>query len=453
MLRKRESSVKKANLVRDVLLILMFVVFAGNQCRAYGTSDSKDIPDNPQIATRSIEDLNLLGSDTAMPPLSESTIDVNSGFRQKLFNKGMALRLVQMAQYVQNVRQAPVPADEQAYVGERPFEVALEHLLFTADLRQFHLSHAQFYGSAVWNWVSWNPAGPKTFSVWDIYLYKAFLRNHAEVKFGYIDNDIEFVGMQVGGSTASGAQGVYAVLPYEVGLSYFPLVAPSFNLRVQGPDHFYVKSAAQRSLDASGGPTTVARNRTGFRFDPKGDKLLLVEEAGYRRAASATAHQAWFRAGYMRNSTNFLNLQNGKLESGNHVVFALMDYQMHKPDPLNPNHGLYLGGSAMTAASQFNPYDRYYEARLYQRSPFRKRPDDMASLVASYTGHSPLFTAKLVAGGKTVWRNSASITGSYSLHPARGNFISIGLSYVHGLAITPRASDALTFASSYTVFF
>lgn len=358
-----------------------------------------------------------------------------------------------MIQYAENVLRAPAPADNQVYVGERQFEGALEHLLFTADLRQLHLQHAQFYGSGVWNWVSWNPAGPKTFSVWDLYFYKAFGKDRVEIKAGYISNNLEFVGLLVGGSTASGAQGVYAILPYEVGTSYFPLTAPSFNLRIRGPRNTYLKAGAQRSLDAAGGPATVARNRTGFRFDPKGDKLLQIDEVGYNRAASATAREAWFRAGYMRNSTDFVNLRNGKKESGNDHAFFLMDYQLRMPDPLQPNHGLYLGGSAMTAASRFNAYDRYYEARLYQKAPFRSRPADMASIVASYTGHSKYFTDSLAAAGKTVWRNSASFTGSYSFHAARGQFLGIGLGYIHGPAITPRVADALTFTTSYSVLF
>jgi len=37
------------------------------------------------------------------------------------------------------------------------------------------------------------------------------------------------------------------------------------------------------------------------------------------------------------------------------------------------------------------------------------------------------------------------------VHP--GQYMSIGLSYVHGPAITPRVSDALNFSTSYSVFF
>jgi len=127
--------------------------------------------------------------------------------------------------------------------------------------------------------------------------------------------------------------------------------------------------------------------------------------------------------------------------------------QLTRPDPLKPWQGLYLGGSAMTAASKFNAYDRYYEARLYKFAPFQKRQGDVVSLLSTYTGHSKYFTDPLVAAGKTVWRNSGSVTGSYNIHLAPGNYLSLGLSYIRGAAITPRVDDTLTFAASYTVFF
>ena len=72
--------------------------------------------------------------------------------------------------------------------------------------------------------------------------------------------------MQVGGSTSTGAQGVYAVLPNEVGLSYFPFTAPSFNVRLRPFGHAYVKAATQRSLDPGGNRSTADRNPSGFRF-------------------------------------------------------------------------------------------------------------------------------------------------------------------------------------------
>ena len=395
----------------------------------------------------------MKGGDAAMPPFSDSVVDVNSAVRLSLLSKGIALRVINQSQYAQNTLRAPASADQQVFVGDHPFQTAMSNPILTADLRQLGLHHAQLNVSGVWQWVSWEPAGPKAFDLWTLYFYKEFGKDRVEIKAGYNTNDLEFVGMQVGGSTASGVQGVYAVLPYEVGMAFFPLAVPQFNMLVHGPSHTYLKNGLQRSLDAAGGPATEARNHSGLRFDPKGDKLLLIDEAGYRRASSDSANELWFRAGYLRNSTLYTDMSNGKKEPGNHAAFALMDYQLRKPDPLKPWQGLYIGGSAMTAASKFNPYDRYYEARLYQMAPFRKRPGDVASILSTYTGHSKYFTDPLVASGKSVWRNSGSVTGSYNIHLAPGNYLSLGLSYIHGPAITPRVDDTLTFAASYSVFF
>jgi porin len=420
---------------------------------AQSKPEAQNPTDAPPSADRSIEGLNYVGGDTVMPPFSESLIDMHSRYRQALLNKGIALRVISNEVYNQNVLSRPVPADDQSYVGQRPFESAMIQPILSADLRQLHLQHAQFYLAGVWNWSSWNPANPKALQLWDLYIYKEFGKDRVELKTGYVSNNLDFVGLFVGGSTATAAQGVYAVLPYELGMSYFPLTSPSTNIRMRGPQHTYMRTGFQRSLDPNGGTAEVARNHTGFRFDPHGDGLLLIEEAGFQRAAAASAPEVWLRGGYTYNSTAFTSLVNGKQQTGNHLAFALADLQIHHPNPVQPAQGLYLGGTAMTADSHFNPYDRYYEARVYQKAPFRSRPADMASVVSSYTGHSKYFTDSLAAAGKSVWRNSASVTGSYAFRVHSGQYLNTGLSYIHGAAITPRVNDPLTFAATYTVFF
>ncbi|MFZ1086072.1 MAG: carbohydrate porin [Terracidiphilus sp.] len=443
----------KKNQVRKSFLIAIFVILAGTWGQAQNTTDAAGQPDATPVSRLSIEELNMQGGDAAMPPIADSVVDVNSNYRRALLSKGMVLRFISQEQFAENTLRAPTPADQQAFVGDHPFEGAMMNPIFTANLHQLGLQHAQFNLSGIWNWSSWEPAGPKVLDLWTLYLYKEFGKDRAEIKAGYNSNDLEFTGMQVGGSTASGVQGVYAVLPYEAGMAFFPLTAPQFNLKLNGPSHTYFKTGAQRSLDAAGGPATEARNHSGLRFAPKGDKLLLLEEAGYRRSPSATERETWFRAGYLHNSTLYLDQANGMQEPGNHAAFALVDVQLSQPDPLKPWQGLYIGGSAMTAASKFNAYDRYFEARLYKFAPFQKRQGDVASILSTYTGHSKYFTDPLVTKGNTVWRNSASLTGSYNIHLAPGNYLSLGLSYIHGPAITPRVKDTLTFTASYNVFF
>jgi porin len=426
---------------------------AGVVSCAQSSDASRLPPDSPVPVGRSIEDLNYLGGDAAMPPFSDSIIDLDSGYRRALLDKGIAFRVISGVQYTQNTLDAPVSADEQVYVGQHPFETSFVQPILAADLRQMHLHQAQFYLGGVWNWASWNPAGPKTVQLWALYFYKSFGENRVEVKAGYIANNMNFVGLFVGGSTATGAQGVYAVLPYEAGMSYFPLTAPSFNVRVRGPKNTYIKTAAQRSQDPNGGPAEVARNHTGFRFIPHGDKLVLIDEAGYLRAATADAHQAWFRAGSINNTTPYINEATGRLQSDNYCAYALMDYQWLKSSREHPNQGVYAGGSFMTVPDTLNAYARYYEARLYKEAPMRSRPGDVLSVVASRTGYSRIFTNNLVSQGKTVWRAGTTITGSYSLQASRGNYVSLGLSYVEGPAITPRVPNALNFLANWTVFF
>ncbi|MGA9463774.1 MAG: carbohydrate porin [Terracidiphilus sp.] len=388
-----------------------------------------------------------------MPPFSDSPIGIHSAFRQKLLEEGILLRTVVGSQYAQNTLQASVPADDQTYVGESPFEGAMMNMTLTADLRHFHLTHSQFMACGFWNWVSWRPAGPKAFQIYGLYFYQAFAEGRVEVKAGYVGNNLEVIGLTVGGSAATAAQGVYAVLPFEVGLSYAPLTAPSLNVRIRGYPNTYLKTVAQRSIDPKGGPTEVARNGTGLRFIPHGDKLLLFGEVGYQRPATAASHATWLRAGYMHNNTPYTNLANGSAESGNHAAFVLMDYQLRQPDRPAPGHGLYVGATAMTADARFNSYDSYYELRLYQKAPFRSRSTDMASLVGYYSGHSSYVTKPLLASGHTFWRGSVSVTGSYALRVDPGQYLSVGLSYLHGPAITPRAHDALVASASYTAFF
>ena len=106
----------------------------------------------------------------------------------------------------------------QTYVGDRPYQSVMHNWTLTADLHQLHLKNAELYICGGWFWVSWNPAGPKAFQMHTLYLYKAFAERRVEIKAGYIGNNMELIGLSIGGSLATSAQGVYAVLPYEVGV-------------------------------------------------------------------------------------------------------------------------------------------------------------------------------------------------------------------------------------------
>jgi porin len=400
-----------------------------------------------------IENLNLLGAVTHMPPFSDTVLGADSVSRRELYSKGFAVRSNATLSYMQNTLDSPVAADQQVYQGQRGFGKLMLNPILTYDMRDFHLRNAQLYLASGLNWVSWNAAGPSSITLSSMYLYKAFANGHIEAKAGYVSNDFEFIGLQVGGSLSTGSQGVYAVLPYEVGLSRFPLTAPSFNLNLIGPKHLYFKTAAQRSLDAGGGAATIGRNAAGFRFMPKGDKLLNVYEVGFNKRATAGSGQTWMRAGYIHNTTKYPNSRTGVPTSGNMCAYILADRQLYQSDAGQPNHGIYAGVSAIGTSTSLNAYTRYYELRVYDQGPFKSRPGDTASLVASYSTYNPYLLASLQAQGKSFWRNGSTVTGSYNIHFARGTYLSTGLSYRAGPAITPRVANALIFSTIMNIFF
>ena len=406
-----------------------------------------------QFAPRSIEDLNLVGADIHMPPFSDTVFGVDSPYRRALYSKGFVLRANTTVSYTQNTLNPPVPAAQQAYVGERPSWFLMANPMLSYDMRAFHLHGAQLHTGTVLGWVSWGPDGPDSVSISNLYFFKSFAEGHLETKFGYVSNDFEFVGLYVGGALSTGSQGVYAILPYEVGLNHIPVPSPSFNLKLNGPKQLYFRGAVQRSIDPGGGPATIARNATALRFLVKGDKMVNVYEAGYNHAPLAASHESWVRAGYIHNTTPFPNSRTGIPTPGNFCAYILADHQFLQSDRARPSQGIYAGASAIGDSTDLNAYTRYYEFRLYDEGPFPSRPGDTLSFVATYSDFSRYTVAGLAAQGKGFWRNSSSLTGSYTVRMSRGNYLGAGLSFVAGPAITPRVANALSFTIAYNMFF
>jgi porin len=195
------------------LLVVGVSLSASALCSAQGTPAQPSSPETPAAPKRSIEDLNLIGAAVTMPALSDSVLGVESDFRRALFSKGMLFRVNVVPRYSQNLLDGPVPAGQQVYIGQRPTFISGVNPIFTADLRQLHLRQAQLNVSFGWRYTNWKPAGPNTLAMTSLYFFKRWGNRRFEMKAGYLGNDLEFVGLQVGGSTSTGAQGVYAVLP------------------------------------------------------------------------------------------------------------------------------------------------------------------------------------------------------------------------------------------------
>lgn len=406
-------------------------------CRAMDAPAAATESSSPS-AQRSIEDLNLKGAVADDPPSTDSLLGFDTPLRRDMVQHGLLFRMGANGTYIQNTLAAPVAADAQYYTGQREFGSYWFNPVLSSDLRQLGLCRAQLNINGQIQQSTWDPAQPWAATVSSLYLYKELGEDRAELKIGYLTTDSQFIGLQIGGQVASGAQGVYAVLPYEVDLSYSPVPAPVVTLKYRMNQGFYLKDAVQRAAQPGSLQDALHRDAVGLRFLPHGDKLVLVGEAGMKADADAGKLGAWYRAGYIANNTPYTSLRTGLEKTGNYCAYLLADHQPWQPQLSNPGRGVFAGGSFMIVPADLDVYRLYCEARAYYAAPLRSRPDDFASVVASYTGYSQDILRSPAAAGKSFWRASDSVTGSYTAHVARGTYLGLGLSYVNGPSVTPK---------------
>ena len=400
-----------------------------------------------------IEALNQLGSDSSFPPFADSITGADNPVRRRMLCHNYTYRVFMPPGFTVNLTGKPVPPSEQVYMGQRPTWSVAAGMYIIADLAGIHLPGFQLTLTAYSGKANWIWASPNIVKMAQVIVYKPYLQSRLSFKAGYQDNDGEFIGLNVGGGMTSGSQGVYAILPYEVGLSHMPITSPTFIVRAQPKGDFYAKGGVQRSSSPKGELDDLARDAAGFRFTPHGYGWLSVYEGGYNRASRADAAGLWVRGGYLTNTTLYANNKTGTDTSGNKCEFILADRQLMEHDSAHPDHGLYLGVSAISVPPEMNDYSRYYEARLYQNAPFASRPSDMISVVSSYSSYSYYTRQKLIAEGKTFAPHAATLTGSYSARVHAGTYIITGLSYDSRPAITPRLPAALTVTVNAALFF
>lgn len=402
---------------------------------------------------RSIEDLNMRGGYIKMPPYAEHFFGEKNPVTHTLAEHGIGLYDIDDDEFDYNTLNPPVPLADQTYTGQRPTWKSSHYPALTWDLRQLGVKGGQFEIMGAIQKISWNAGGPNAVQFGSMYYYQSLLKGRLELKGGYIDNDFEYVGTAIGGQASSGSLGVYASLPFEVGMSYLPMTTPGVNINAHWTKNIYTKVGFQRSMDPAGGVEGSARDTVGLRFRPHGDGLLTIYEGGYRRDADTNHDQMWLRGGYMYNTTHFTDLKTGGKSTNNMLGYLLADRELFKLDPAKPYRGLYAGFSAMDAPAEQNSYSQYYEARAYVLGPFTSRPADEASIVASHTTYSPYAKYNAAKLGEQYWNSASSITGSYTYRVMRGWYMSPGISYTNGPNIAPKQKSSLNLLIQADIFF
>jgi porin len=387
--------------------------------------------------------------------LGDTVFGDAGGVRSALADHGIAGEIGVSSVQWQNLLDSPTKTNGgQAYIGQKYTAESLGFIYGTYDLSHIGLRGAQIMVDAGCSVSSYLPAYGRACRVLDLSFYDSFFRGRVELSAGILPNDVEFVNTYVGGSTNTGAFGPQAILPVQSGLSFQPGVAPGLNVTYHFDANWYDKIGVQRSESPQGLVQEYSYfNPHGVTFSEPNAKALVIDEVGFRQTASADTLSTYIRGGGLYNWTQYTDF-NMRGTNTNWNVYLLGDQQLSRPDPGRSYRGWYGGFSVMESPSNVNVFRSYYEARVYNISPFASRPADQFNIVGTYTTFSKDARQYFInLGTYPPQKNTTSMTMGYACKVAHGIYLTPGLTFTnHPSFITePGQGHDLNFFLSFFV--
>jgi hypothetical protein len=285
--------------------------------------------------------------------------------------------------------------------------------------------------------------GPNTSRLSMLNLHQTLFNGKFEYIVGYQQGDTTVADNYIGGSVGAGILGVKAVIPYNLGQSVSIYDTPALTLKYHFGHGIYATVMAQRSTDPDTGIWGMkSRDIAGFRFAPKGDRVLYMPEIGYKVDAAPGHMMTFFRATGFYNTSHFVDYSSptsfvqgieainygmyGKLApvltglttqltaipaayqalagsggtgvapitANNHSMvsnagFGLtIDRQLTQPDKYLSYRGVYVNAIGQYATPHANTYQQYYQVALYSLGLLKSRPLDMMVINANRTQYS-----------------------------------------------------------------
>jgi porin len=419
------------------------------------TSQPSALPQSPSDRFKRFDDLSLKGWAISYPKVADTILADHGGVRDALADIGIGISPINTANFQYDILQ-----NDRGYKGPQLYngqDVTRTNttvtLTATYDLGMIGVKGGQLVTtlSMVDNSFPAVNGPTKALQISRLHYYQSLFNDQVDFKLGYIDNRQEFLGTNVGGNLATGNLGPQATIPFQVGLSYGGFATPGINVRVKFGPHLYNKVGVQRSLPPGGAAAEDAVNPGGFRFRPPGTGVLVIDEFGFNRPASAGVKSTWIRGGGIYNSTKYDNFNGG--QSTNWAAFLAADRQITQPDPEKPARGTYIGATVNYAPPRQNMYTQYYEGRLYSVGMLKGRPFDLASLVATYNKYSPAGVRARTAEGEGSYGATWALIASYAYHVSPGIYLQPGLGVTVHPIYSPRFGTALNgYLSLITLF-
>jgi porin len=418
----------------------------------------------PLSPARFDKNLGLKGWNIPFPSFGDTITQDAGGWRTKLAEYGIGFIEYNAMLGATNMLNTPTSnKGQQAYWGQQPSGSDTSIAFLTVDMGHYGIPNGQIQASGVFTTSTWEAYLAHNFTLNRLAYYQGLWDNRVELLIGYIGNGTAFVGPFVGGNLAS-PFGQSASIPYELGLSNTPAVAPTAQIKINITPNLYEQFAVQRSLPPTANSflTNSQVNPTGFDFDVPGGKALYVNEVGYKSAAAPNDPYTWIRGGGLYNTSQYVDYSKPGSTRTNEGFYLLADRQLWQFDPSSratAYRGIYAGGTVMWAAPETNVVSQYYEARLYDIGPFPSRPKDQISLVYSHSEFSGYLANTInrasAITGNFAQKYSNTITTTYTYNVSPGFYVTGGIAYTDhpSFQYIKAEGSSLTFlASIFTVF-
>jgi porin len=340
----------------------------------------------------------------------------------------------------------------QVYNGQIPSYNASINTYLTYDLTRLGFANdAQFTLAGQWVGANYTPANPRVSTMTVFAVNQSFFNHRLELEYGYIAGVRLFYGLALGGNASTAALGPSSVVPFQVGLSATE-PAPTFNVIVRDPSlRFYNSAAITRSVSPGGIAQDVKDNPTGFRLKVPNAKVLLINEFGYKQAASASTRSAWLRAGVLYNTSHYTEFATGEKSANNYGLYLAETLQVSQP--YGDGRGWYLDGKLDYSPDSVNAINKAFQLTAFNAGPFPSRPADMFAAGFTKSYYSKDLRDVAAARDLAAAANTLAVTTSYAARLRPGIYLISGLTYTQNPVFAPTHSDALLWQESLNFLF
>lgn len=372
------------------------------------------------------------------------------GLRAALAEHGIGIGITSMLGYAYDLNGNN--AEPQTYNGQNPTYNQTTSLYLTYDLARVGFSKdAQFTFSAQWATSTYRPANPHLATMSIFAIDQPLLGKQVELIYGFIPGVRLFYGMTLGGNASTSALGPQSVVPFQVGMSASE-PTPTFDLIVRDRSlRFYDSFAITRSSSPEGILKDIELNPTGFRLSVPGARALFINEAGYKRAASANDDSMWLRFGALYNTSPYTRFNSATPSTNNYEFYLAATRQVTRP--WGDARGLYLDAKLDWSPADRNAINRAAQVSAFYIGPFAGRPFDMAAVGVTKSMYSADLRNAYASYHVGTSPYTMAYTASYAARMFRGAYAISGLTYTKNPVFAPHHSDALLLQETLTFTF